>query len=268
MPFNDAQRQAMHELYLQILNGSVSEPVARQQALEAYRAAGYPDPDRIANFFVDNALQTRQQGVASGADWAKPPSQGGASYTATPEGNYTRTSPAPQQQPVGPVTRQQAGYLAEQPQIAWNRAFNLPSVGENPFQAWLSQQVTPTYASYAAQNLYDLMSGRQGQSFGDYLGAGDLEAGPGRALNTLRGLRGQQGQNAFLQEFRGEDVRGSLPALFQSALNARGFASPFARAAARQVPGFEEQWNTLSLGGSDVSKTGSLLDYLMSQFRI
>lgn len=178
---------------------------------------------------------------------------------------------ANQQRPqsFGPVTSEQAQFLSEEPRIAWNRAFNLPSVGQNPFQAWLARQVGPAYAAYAAGNLLDQMSGAQGTSFGSYLGASDLGAAPGRALAALRTLRGQpsEEQGRFLDQFLGEDIGARLPDLFQSALHARGFASPFARAAARQLPSLEDEWRTRSLGGT-VESQGTLLDYLMNRLRL
>lgn len=170
--------------------------------------------------------------------------------------------------PMGPVTQTEGGFLGENPQLAWNRAYDLPSVGANPFQQWLSNQAGPAYSAYAGQNVADIMAGKEGTSYGDYLGASDLGKMPQRALSTLRGLKGagSETQQDWMNQLVGGDVGGNLSQIFQGALQGRGYASPFARAASRNVPGYQEKWAGQTLGGSRGDQ--SFLDYLMQQFQL
>ncbi len=191
--------------------------------------------------------------------------------TATPTGDTPSATPTT----YGPLTQAQSAYLQEEPQTEWNRAFNLPSVGGNPFQKWLESQAGPAYSAYAARNTLNIPQGGQPDTFQNYLGS----AGQGipmagqTALGTLRGVRGLNatGQGDWLDTFRssaGEGgAGGSLSDLMQAAIQGRGFASPFARAAARNTPGYERQWNTETLGGSTVGSP-SFMEYLMKRLGI
>ncbi len=241
MPITEQQKPIISQAWTDLLSGKLSPEAALQILTSMMGADG-------AKNFVEQAMAERQKGTAAGSSWVQP--------TATP---------APVT--MGPVTGNEAGYLSENPTAAWNRAYNLPSVGANPFQSWLSGQSGPAYSAYAAKNMADVLGGLPGSSFGSYLGQEDLGAAPQRALSTLQNVRGrgEPEQQNWMSRFQGEDVGGNLSQLFQAALQGRGYASPFARAASRNIPGYQEQWNTQTLGGQRQADTGTLLTYLMKQ---
>ncbi len=236
--------------------GKISYALARELIAAEFQSTGmYSNPQETADRYLAAA------GVGANAPGAAATGGGattGGGVVATPK-------------PAG-FTPAQSGWLQENPVAEWNRAFNLPSVGGNPFQDWLSTQVTPAYSALAARNLLNIPKGGQPEAFSTYLGSqgqGIPMAGQ-TALGALKEARGLGGlaQETFLGNLRGARAEGgagaSLQALLQAGLQGRGFAAPFARAASRNVPGYEEQWNTETLGGSQLGSEG-LLNYLMKQ---
>ena len=247
---NPQNRPERERIWTAMLNGSLSFEAGRELL---FRLDGSREQ---ADAAVASAMEQRKAGLAAGASWTQIPET-----VSQPLTQSTQTAQ------FGPVTKAQGGYLAENPQLAWNRAFNIPSVGANPFQKWQGEQASPAYSAYAGKNLLDIMSGQPGTSFGSFLGQGDLAATPMRALETLRNVRagGGEQQTQWMQDLQSEDVGGNLKDMFMGALQGRGYASPFARAAARNVPGYQQQWNANTLGGSQPGDNGTLLAYLMKK---
>mgnify|MGYP001607911067 CR=1 FL=1 len=89
----EQQAQQMQELWLRLLNGSVTP----DEALRLASALVGPD---IAKSWVTAGVEQRKSGLANGASWAQPPSP-----TTQPGGG----------QPVGPLTQQQGQFLGEEP---------------------------------------------------------------------------------------------------------------------------------------------------------
>ena len=167
---------------------------------------------------------------------------------------------------VKALTPEQQKYLTEEdPATAWNRALNLPSVGANPFQAWQSQQSRPAYSAYAGQEILNRQQRLTPQSFQAYMGPQGKQAGD-TALNALTGAKGMTsaGQGDWMSQLEGQDIGGSLAALFQAALQGKGYASPFTRAATRNLPGYQQQWTADTAAGG-VEGSPTLLEYLMKQ---
>lgn len=142
------------------------------------------------------------------------------------------------------------------PIAAFTKAYGLPALGMTPVQSWLSNQATPTYASFLANsffpgtNTWSQYLSNQGWR-GARKGAADLFR---QALSAPEDLGGQGGFVEYIGDYLNDFMKNVL---------GNFYASPMASWLSSKVGALQNQY-TAETGGTG----NSFLDYLKQKFNL